>query len=161
MHETPHHEADARIAALWDTYTPKLYGYLVHAVRDPVLAEDLLQRTWCNALASLHRYEERGHGMGAYLFAIARNECRQHWRKAGREVGLEHAEHLPSPPRTSDAALDVERILAHLTEDDRELLRLRYITDLPVRDIARVLGISTTAASVRLHRVLRRARTHL
>ena len=151
-------DTQERVAALWDAYTPKLYGYFMNAVRDRALADDLLQQTWTKAIATLDRYEERGHGFGAYLFTIARNECRQYWRTSGREVDLERAEQLPAPTTDINDALEVERILAHLSDDDRELLRLRYIADLAVQDIARVLGISVTATSVRLHRTLKRAR---
>ncbi|MDO8462687.1 MAG: sigma-70 family RNA polymerase sigma factor [bacterium] len=158
MDTTINNDAQERVAALWDSYTPKLYGYLMNAVHDRTLADDLLQQTWMKAIATIDRYEERGHGFGAYLFTIARNECRQHWRKSGREVDLERAEHLPAPTTTPDDALEVERILAYLSDDDRELLRLRYIADLAVQDIARVLGISVTATSVRIHRTLKRAR---
>lgn len=158
MNGVTHNQASERVAALWDMYTPKLYGFLVASLRNTALAEDMLQRTWMQALPALMRGEERGKGFGAYLFTIARNECRQHWRKVGREVELAHAEAVPAPSVNRDDVLEVERILAHLDDGDRELLRLRYIADLAVKDIARALGISATAASVRLHRAIKRAR---
>jgi RNA polymerase sigma-70 factor (ECF subfamily) len=55
----------------------------------------------------------------------------------------------------------VEQALSLLSEDDRELLRLRYIADLPIKDVARVLGLSSVAVRVRLHRALARARNSL
>jgi RNA polymerase sigma-70 factor (ECF subfamily) len=149
------------IGQLWDAYTPKLYGFLVNTTRDPDLASDLAQRTWVKCMEALPTYHDRGYAFSAWLFAIARNECRQHWRKSNREVPLDLELH-DVPDRDHRPAAEardaVERALVHLHEDDRELLRLRYIADLPVKDIARILGISAVAAAVRLHRTQKRMR---
>jgi RNA polymerase sigma-70 factor (ECF subfamily) len=48
--------------------------------------------------------------------------------------------------------------LALLPEDDRELLRLWAWEQLPPREIATVLGVSTNAATIRLHRAKKRLR---
>ena len=72
------------LGRLWDETTPKLFGYLVNVTRNKALAEDLLQNTWLKAIEALPRYRDRGLRMSSWLFAIARNECLQHFRKAGR-----------------------------------------------------------------------------
>jgi len=148
------------LGALWDLFTPKLFGYLMNTLRDRPLAEDILQATWLKAQGALSRFGNRGAGMGAWLFAIARNECRGHWRRTGRETPLDPAVH--DMERDSGKELEekilAEQILGSLSEGDRELLRLRYIADLPTADIARVLNINFVTARVRIHRALSRAR---
>ena len=146
------------IARLWDEVTPKLFGYLVNTLRDKVLAEDILQSTWAKAIAALPRYQDRGKPIHAWLFAIARNECKLHWRKANRESPLDPQSHDIPDFSSPDHTVLAEQILAGLPEDDRELLRLRYIADLPIADIANVLNINFVAVRVRLHRALKRAR---
>ena len=54
--------------------------------------------------------------------------------------------------------LDVEKLLATLSEDDREILRLRYIADLPTADIAKILHLNFVTARVRIHRAIAHAR---
>lgn len=174
------------LGALWDALTPKLFGYLINVTRDRALAEDLLQTTWLHAINALPRFQPRGAGIRAWLFAIARNECRQHWRKSKREAtftdlaalerdqagghgsqgnyGNRRAGGRDNPQAgderdTLQNKLLVEQILNLLSEDDRELLRLRYIADLSLNDIARVLNINFVAVRVRIHRALARART--
>lgn len=146
------------LGQLWDELTPKLYGYLVNTLRDPTLAEDILQSTWLRAMEALPKFQQRGVGFGAWLFAIARNECRMHWRKTNREVPFEPEIHDRAADTQSHSTIDVERMLAALSEEDREIIRLRYIADLPINDIARILNINFIAARVRLHRALQRAR---
>lgn len=152
-------DSDA-LGLLWDDITPKLFGYLVNTLRDKTLAEDILQNTWLKAISALPRFRQRGIGMSAWLFAIARNECREHWRKSGHETPLDPLEHdLPSKPDTKiEEKFLAEQILSSLSEDDREILRLRYIADLSMRDMAHVLQLNFVTVRVRVHRALARAR---
>lgn len=149
---------------LWNAYTPKLYGYLYNTLRDDDLADDILQRTWVRSIERIAQFHDRGVTFGAWLFAIARNECRQHWRSSMREVPLDQEIHDTPDPRANHGVTDalmVDAALNALSGDDRELLRLRFIADLPVADIARMFGKSSVAIRVRLHRALRRARITL
>ena len=148
---------------LWDSITPKLFGYLVNVLRDKTLAEDVLQTTWLKAVEALPKFKQQGISISSWLFAIARNECRQHWRNTKNEpdqdiTGLEVADDNQSNIQNS---ILVEQLLKDLSEDDRELLRLRYIADLPINDIAKLLNINFVAVRVRLHRAIARAKAIL
>ncbi|MEK7500877.1 MAG: sigma-70 family RNA polymerase sigma factor [Patescibacteria group bacterium] len=143
------------LAKLWDEITPKLFGYLVNVTRNPALAEDLLQNTWTKAIEALSKYQNRGIKFSSWLFAIARNECRQHWRKSNREISFDPALHdTESKDNNPEDKMLVNQLLAKLSEDDRELIRLRFIADLPVDQIAQILRLNPIAARVRLHRAL-------
>lgn len=144
------------LAQLWDKTTPKLFGYLVNVLRDRTLAEDILQITWTKALDALPRYRNEGK-FNAWLFAIARNECKQHWRKTNREVPLDSEVHDAPDQSINHDVILIDQILSKLSEDDRELLRLRYISDLSINDIANILKINYIAVRVRVHRALKRA----
>lgn len=151
-----------QLGRLWDEITPKLFGYLVNTLRDRAIAEDILQTTWMKALQGLPKYQDRGGRFSAWLFAIARNECKGYWRKDGREVPLEVIDHdMPDEQALGpqDAIL-AEQILSKLSEDDRELLRLRYIADLSLDSIASLLHLNFVTVRVRVHRALARARVH-
>jgi RNA polymerase sigma-70 factor (ECF subfamily) len=151
------------LGTLWDELTPKLFGYLVNVTRDKSLAEDLLQTTWLNAINALPRFQPRGVSLSSWLFAIARNECRLHWRNTKREAenSLFPPYKLPEQNQDNHNNLLVDQALSQLSENDRELLRLRYIADLPIKDIARALNINSVTVRVRLHRAIARARTIL
>jgi len=150
------------LSALWDATTPKLYGYLVNTLRDKNLAEDILQATWLKAIAALPRFKESDAGFSAWLFAIAKNECKQHWRKAGREIPFDPELHdTPSTDSAQEDKILVDQILARLSSDDRELMRLRYIAGLPFNDIARILKINPITVRVRMHRAITAAKNML
>ncbi len=148
------------VGLLWDAITPKLYGYLRNVLREAPAAEDMLQETWLKAVSSLPSFRSRGVRFSAWLFAIARNECRQRWRTQGREVPFENipeSTHNESVHGALSEKLFLEKILHALSDDDQEILRLRYIADLTFKDIAQVLGITLVSARVRVHRALKKA----
>ena len=149
------------LSQLWDFITPKLFGYLVNTLKDKALAEDILQTTWLKAIKALPGFKSQGISISAWLFAIARNECKQHWRKDTREDALN--ENLHDAPNTDGQQTEqnilIEQMLAKLSPEDQELIRLRYISDLSIKDIAKVLNINLIAVRVRLHRAISKART--
>mgnify|MGYP000935033728 CR=1 FL=1 len=152
------------VSKLWDDITPKLYGYLVNTLRDNALADDILQETWLKAIASLDKFEPRDVKFSAWLFAIARNECRQHWRKNNRTVILEENDEMEKVPdnfivkeNLNDKIL-ADEILEKLQEIDKEILRLRYISEFSFKEIAQILNLSPIAARVRVFRALSKAK---
>lgn len=155
------------VSTLWEDITPKLYGYLVNTLRDNALADDILQETWLKAITSLAKFEPRDVKFSAWLFAIARNECRQHWRKNNRTVILEEDEETENVPdhfvikENLHDKIFVDEILEKLPESDREILRLRYISEFSFQEVAQILNLSPIAARVRVFRALSKARTQL
>ena len=144
------------ISVLWDEITPKLYGYLVNVLHDKSLAEDILQTTWLKAIQALSSFKDRsGASFSSWLFAISRNECKQHWRKSGREIPFDFDIHDKEiiEPKEEDKIF-VDQIMKQFSEKDRELVRLYYIADLSLNDIAKLLKINPVTVRVRMHRAL-------
>jgi len=147
------------IGVLWDKNTPKLYGYLINTLKDRPLADDILQTTWLKAIEAFPSFHDRGHGFSAWLFSIARNEMKMHWRKSGREISYDPSLHDSSENDSStEDKIMVDEILAKLPIEDRELIRLRYIADLPFGQIAKILNLNPINVRVKMHRVLAKTR---
>ncbi|MBC8137065.1 MAG: RNA polymerase sigma factor, partial [Fibrella sp.] len=98
-----------------------------------------------------------------YALAICSNLCRDRLRSDKRRpeslYGLAPGEHVGDV--FSDPAKCVERnedrdrvraVIASLSPVHREALHLRYVEDLPINDMARVVGCSRLAVPVRLFR---------
>ena len=144
------------ISKLWDDITPKLYGYLINILHDRNLADDILQTTCLKAIRALPSFKNRSDAtFSSWLFFIAKNECKQHWRKAGREIAFDpvlHDKKIFDSKR--EDIIFVDQILMRFSEKDRELIRLRYIADLSFKDIAKILKINPVTVRVRMHRAL-------
>jgi RNA polymerase sigma factor (sigma-70 family) len=133
---------------------------------DPASAEDLAQETMLQAWRIRHRLvDPTGHG--PWLDAVARHVCRRwrtrHARLAGRELAVDRPEEQPDSAYAGhDPLVDLleqaelaellERALALLPPETRDTLVARYVEDLGPREIARRLGMSEEAVSMRLTR---------
>src|SRR5262249_6194905 len=79
----------------------------------------------------------------AWLIGIARHKLVDHWRRLGREERSQRGFDPPPPVDPWEAELDELRsveVLRALTPTHRTVLVLRYVDDLPVREVAEVMG---------------------
>lgn len=128
---------------------------------DVELAADLTQETYRKAWAALPGFDGRA-CFATWLFRIAYNAFLNHARRPLRVVPLEDAPPPVAPG--SDAQLDIEQrqtaervrtaVLA-LPEVLRLMVAARFWGELPVREIARLEGISEPAVRKRLRKALR------
>jgi RNA polymerase sigma-70 factor (ECF subfamily) len=136
------------------------YRLAVVLLDDPAAAEDAVQEATFKAWRHLGRLRP-GTEMRAWFLTVVANQCRSERRRRWWRVlrGLDHWEAAASEPDV--AGWDVEQALLGLSPQDRAAVFLRFHEDLALQEVARVLGISTTAARSRVHRALRRLRLKL
>jgi len=77
--------------ALYDKYYNAISGYIYHRTLDRALTEDLTANTFFSAFRHIGRFRWQGVSFGAWLYRIASNEIKKHYRKQGRSPlsGLE------------------------------------------------------------------------
>lgn len=137
-----------------------VYGYLLYLTRNWTVAEDLTSETFETALRRWRKFDPRRGSARAWLLAIARSTAldwfRAETRRRGREQRAEAREPRPDPdPGFGDGlSAQLEEGLRSLTGGEREVIALRVVLELDGEETARLLGISSTAVSTRLHRAL-------
>jgi RNA polymerase sigma-70 factor (ECF subfamily) len=138
------------------------YRLAVAMLRDPDEARDAVQEAAVNAWRSLGRLRE-GAPVRPWFFAIVANQCRstmrRRWWSVLRFSG--HASAIAGPEEPVAQAVDLDRAMARLSPDDRAILHLHYFLDLPIEDVARVLGIKAGTAKTRIYRAVHRLRPKL
>ena len=132
----------------------KLYRYCWFKLHDRELAEDVTQETFLRWLDSGRR------GTDAYLYTIARNLCIDHWRKQNQEKPQEETV-SPGPEDTVILHTDLQQALATLAKEDQELLLLRYVNEVPVGVVAKLLGVSRFTVYRRSETSLKQLIEHL
>ena len=136
---------------------PRVYRFLLARTNgDVALAEELTQQTFVEAIRKRHTFDGRADAV-TWLCAIGRNRLADHYRRTGRDQRrqLRLIGQSPAPElawRASDTRLAVERALSELPDDQRLALVFRYLDDLPVREIATLLGRSESATESLLSR---------
>ena len=149
-----------QILADIDRSLPAVYDYLLHRCGGRALAEDLTSET---VLATVD-HVRNGHidtiEIG-YLIGIARHKLVDHWRRQEREQ-----RHLKVYVRDDEAVDETvfepgraAAVLAELNPMQRAALTLRYVDDLPVPEVARVLGRTVHATETLLVRAKRAFRS--
>ncbi len=142
-----------------------LWSYLRAACGEAAVADDLLQESYLRLLGADLAGEEEG-GRRAYLYRIASNLLRDHWRRRRRHpepAGLDEAAvaAVTTISPGGAARLDVQRALARLQPRDRQLLWLAHVEGASHREVAAALGLGAASVRVLLFRARRRLAAQL
>lgn len=136
-------------------YSPDVYHFALGLSGDPAWAEDLTAETFVRALVSPNPIRMKT--VKAYLFTIVRNLYLQAWRKERRMTMLDESlsDSKTGPEHIVEQQDELRAVLAalqKLPEIDRIALLMRAQDEFPYAVIASVLGISLSAAKVKVHR---------
>jgi RNA polymerase sigma factor (sigma-70 family) len=142
-----------RFEQLFSAHQRSVLAYAIRRSASHADAEDVAAETFVIAWRKLHAVPEDAL---PWLYAVARRVLANQRRGLGRRERLAAAFRLkdvPTPMRVGD---DVDgptfQALATLSPSDQELLRLVAWEELGNQQIATVLGISSNAVAIRLHR---------
>ncbi|MBX7247142.1 MAG: RNA polymerase sigma factor [Candidatus Sumerlaeaceae bacterium] len=144
-----------------------IFSYLRRLTRSHETAEDLYQETWIRVVRNCTQHVGT-HGLRPWLYRIAMNTARDHSRReraekrGGSSVHVELDEQVvatvaaPAPAGLAPSEADaLHRAVAQLPEAFREVVELRYFEELPVAEIAAVMGLPDGTVKSRLARGLR------
>lgn len=139
-----------------DEQYEKIYRYCYYKLRHRESAEDVTQETF---LRFFRTYEGRGQNL-PLLYTIARNLCTDEFRKRKSEP-LDETESQITFEDTvlQNAALQAE--LNKLSEEDRELLLLRYVNEVPLSTLCKLYGLSRFAIYRRCAKLLSELRQRM
>jgi RNA polymerase sigma factor (sigma-70 family) len=137
---------------------PAVLGYLrAEHAPDP---EDLLGETFLQVARDLRRFKGDEDELRRWVFTIARHRLIDERRRRSRRPHVvdERPPDLAAPP--PDESLDACLIAALecLSADQREIILLRFVADLPLRSVAAMTGRSAGAVKALQHRGLERLR---
>jgi RNA polymerase sigma-70 factor (ECF subfamily) len=149
-------DSDA-FAGFYERSARSLWAYLARASGDPVLADDLMQESYVRFLCAAPPDGEVA--CRRYLFRIATNLLRDHWRRPGTTS----IEELPEEFFASKdhlAQMDMQAMLgpalARMRPRDRQLLWLAHAEDYSHREIAEITGLGRASIRLLLFRARRK-----
>lgn len=149
-------DREAEFSAFYGRQATRIVRTVALVVRDPALAEDAVAEAFARAWArwgQVRTYERPA----AWVTRVALNECNGRFRRRQVERRKAHAVALPDhvldpEPRASH----IWEAVAQLPEQERILIALRYVADLPQAEIAELLDIPSGTVASGLHRARRR-----
>jgi RNA polymerase sigma-70 factor (ECF subfamily) len=153
----------AAFGELYEKHALRVFRHAYFLTGDPFLAEDLTAQTFLKALEAIPRYEQRGVPFIAWLLRIAGNltinyrKAQKNGHHAQLPESLEDDDRFTSPERTCEAKSNGERIwryVSRLPHEQRQVIVMRFIDDLPYQEVADVLSKSVGAVRVIQFRAL-------
>lgn len=147
-------------AQIYEEYFDKIYRYIVIRIGSEAEAEDLTQQVFLNALKSISSFKWRGVPFSAWLYRIAHNQVVDHLRKKTKHAtesldGMVKAVVSDDNPQMElERKVEIEQVLLateRLTEAQREVISLRFASELSVAEAARVMGKSEGAIKALQH----------
>lgn len=151
----------AEFRLLYMKWLKPVYRYFYSRVHDVKDAEDLTSQVFLRTYQDLPRYRNLG-SFPAWLFTIAHARAVDFYRKGKNELLLEQVDRVnpASDPLSlaikSEDLIRVNRLITGLSEDDRELIRLRYAANLSYREIGLILNRKEDAVRKSISRLLDR-----
>jgi RNA polymerase sigma-70 factor, ECF subfamily len=151
-------DEEQRFTAIYEATRSRVWTYVVSRAGQAV-ADEVVSDTF---MVAWRRFDDIPDPPLPWLLGIARNRLRENVRADVRRSSLVGELSHWAGDRTEDVGtavvdrMETLRALTSLDEDDRELLVLTAWHGLSSAEIARVVGCSSTAARVRLHRARKR-----
>jgi RNA polymerase sigma-70 factor (ECF subfamily) len=148
---------------LYEEHALRVFRHAYFLTQDPFLAEDLTAQTFLKALEAIRRYENRGVPFIAWLLRITGNLTINYKKaqKNGHHAQLPEAliddDRFASPEKSAEARNDGERVwklVQKLPFEQRQVIVMRFIDDLPYTEVAEVLNKSVGAVRVIQFRAL-------
>ena len=152
---------EAALSSLYSTYYPRVYNYAFLQLGDIHAAEDLASEVMLKLLESIKKYRFRGTPFSAWVFRIARNRLIDLHRRRKRRGEVNLSEPLASmqigPQTMAERALErgqLQLALKYLTDEQRQVIVLKFIEGFDNASIARILRRSEGAIKSLQHRAL-------
>jgi RNA polymerase sigma factor (sigma-70 family) len=157
------------LGALYADLHPRLLRYLLAG--EPREGEDLASEVWIDVATGLRRFKGREHDFHRWVFTIARRRLidlrRRRRRRRTEPAAQETLEaHAALGNVESEAVANLQTAaafarLAVLSKDQAEVLLLRILGDLSVKEVAAIMGKRPGAVKVLQHRALTRLAVEL
>ncbi len=135
----------SRFGELYEQNFYRVYAYVARRVRDRHEAEDLTAEVFRSALASLRTFQWRGIPFVAWLLRIASRTVADHYKRTGRQSGNPVAESEPVDSQEIERHVILFQLVDRLPDAQARVIRLRFVEQKTIREIAAILQRSEGA----------------
>jgi RNA polymerase sigma-70 factor (ECF subfamily) len=151
----------AAFAEIYERCHPAIYRYIFFQVGDAATAEDLAGEVFVRLVEKVDRFTYRGRPLLAWLYTIARNLVTDYRRRAKQSLPFQLDEQLAADLIDTEVTVE-DRLAQHrlaaaiacLTEEQRQVILLKFVEELDNATVAFVLGKSINAIKALQHRAL-------
>ncbi|MFA6096631.1 MAG: sigma-70 family RNA polymerase sigma factor [Candidatus Paceibacterota bacterium] len=136
--------------AVYCRYFTPIYRYILCGVRNREIAEDIAQTVFLKAFKMIENYKDNGSDPAPYFYTIAKNAVIDHWKKKKDILYGDDPERVNTISDVSknplekiednEKAQELMECVGKLSEDQKEIITLKFICDLSNREISAYTG---------------------
>jgi len=153
---------EAAFSQIYDEHFNRIYRYCVLRISDEMEAEDMAQQVFLQALQNIGSYKWTGAPFSAWLFRIAHNQVVDYHRKHSKQLTspldelpeLREPEDESNPRDIYELKMDIVELntaLNRLTALQREVIALRFTSEMPIAEVAKVMHKTEGAVKALQH----------
>jgi len=150
---------------VFDKYHVELFNFVLCKVGYKVfIAEDITQELFLKLWKKRAHYNPDKASIRTWIYIIARNHIIDHYRTQKNTVPLKAEERIRS---NEILEIDVEKkqmikvaqnVMCQLNDSERELIQLRYIQGLSIKEVSKIINKKRSATKVAIHRAIKKLR---
>ena len=150
---------------LYEEFMPKVYRYIHYKVNNELLAQDLTSAVFEKALVNFNKYSSDNAAFSTWIFSITRHAIIDYYRTEGKKryVSLDEALDKPSTEESPGEKLEnkdekdcLNKCISRLSEEEQEIVHLKFGAEMSNRQIAETMGISESNVGVKLFRTVKK-----
>jgi RNA polymerase sigma-70 factor, ECF subfamily len=147
---------EAAFEALVDRYQNKVFRLVFSMVYNAARSEEVTQDIFLKVWQALPGYDARA-SLSTWIYTIARNTTYSHLKSESyrKTAPLDGAPEPVAPARITLDRLEIERLLARLPEEQRQVVAVFYLQDRSIEDVAQMLDLPVGTVKSHLHRARR------
>lgn len=151
---------------LYKRYVEQVFRYTYSWIGNVHESEDITAQTFLAAFESFEKFRQDEH-FASWLFTIARNKTMDYFRQHKNISSIDNVIDLPddndplSEVLHSEQTAALTKLIQALPEEDRELLRVRFLAEMSFPEIARFLHRNEEAVKKSIYRLLARLQSQL
>lgn len=151
------------LSTIYDLYAVRIYSYIYHRVGDANLAEDLTAQVFLRMLEALRNDRAWTVSFSGWLYRIAHNLVIDFYRRSGhgRHIDLDAKADTPAegqgPEDAAELKLAHDRVrvaLTRLTEEQAQVVTLRFLEEKSIAEVAHIIGKSEGAVKALQYRAV-------
>lgn len=137
------------LAEVHDRYYAAIYRYIAFRVNDVPTAEDLTSEVFLRLLNALRDKTAPQNTLRGWLYGVASHVLKEHYRSKKRDSFTMLHEDIPAGEQSLDQQIDsmmenenLRAVMSGLTEDQQNVLALRFGFGMPIQEVANTMGKS-------------------
>jgi len=151
------HDKEA-FAKLYEQNFDKIYRFVYLKVGNSAEAEDMTQQVFIKALKSIASYKWKDVPFSAWLFRIAHNHVIDYYRRQSKRQTAPLEDYMAIDSSNTQKEVEDKEEVAKLISASKKLTKLqqqviamRFIGELPIAEVARIMGKTQGAIKALQH----------